>query len=293
MTKARFFSWGLILLVGCGSSTPPSLSAEAKQVVPPATVLSTTLPPGKHTYQVAGVPVDVQVPTADSLRGTVLVLPGWNFARTRWCAETRLCKLADSLGLVLIQPEMGKSVYASRYFPETRADYRTFVTRGWVTDSLLPFCQDTLMLLRPGQPNYLLGLSTGARGVALVALDTDTLFSAGIALSGDYDPRTMPQDNLMRNTYGPYERFPDRWGGSENPTARVAELRVPLYLGHGQQDKVVPWQQTQLFYDSLGAHNHVVEVVVLSLKPTAQHDFSYWDSELEAAFRWAMDLAAD
>lgn len=227
----------------------------------------------------------VHTPPTASLRGTVLVFPGWNFRYTRWCAETLLCHLADSLGLVLLQPEMGKSIYASQYHPETRPDYRTYLTRGWVVDTLIPFVQQRLGLLQLGQPNYLLGLSTGARGVALLALDTDTLFRAGIALSGDYDPRAMPNDNLLRNTYGSFFHFPERWGGADNPVARAAALRVPLYLGHGQQDSVVPWRQTQLYYDSLRVNNPNLPVTQV-LRPTAAHDFAYWGTELREALGW-------
>lgn len=289
MTRVRSFNrWACLglALAALGCSHPPTTDAQAPSAPPVA--LRARLPVGQHTRQVGRVAVDVRIP-ADSLRGTVLVLPGWNFSRTLWCDSTQLCRLADSLHLALVLPEMGRSIYASRYYPETRADYRRHLTLGWVTDTLLAWARDSLALLRPGQPNYLLGLSTGARGVALIALATDTLFRAGIALSGDYDPRAMPADNLLRNTYGPYERFPSRWAGPDNPTARAAALRVPLYLGHGQRDRVVPWQQTQLYADSLRAARPTLPIV-LHLAPTHRHDFTYWGSELAAAFAWALTL---
>lgn len=228
-------------------------------------------------------PVSIIAPKADH-RGDILVLPGWNYGRMLWCEQTRLCDSASAQGYRLILPEMGKSVYASRYYPQTRADYRQRLTLTWVTDTLLPELQ-AKGYLRPGGANYLLGLSTGARGVVLVAQRTGTLFRAGVALSGDYDPSLDTTDALMRNTYGPYSRFSSRWQGEDSPLANVAKLRVPLLLVHGQQDKVVPWRHSQLLADALRKVQPSLSVKLLLL-PNGAHDWDFWGKQTATALDW-------
>ena len=101
-------------------------------------------------------------------------------------------------------------------------------------EALIPYFQRQYKLLLPGQKNYLLGLSTGARGVALLSLDCPKIFVKAAGLSGDYDQTQMPNDNLMKGFYGPYTDFKDRWTGKDNAVYRFKELQVPIYLGHGE-----------------------------------------------------------
>lgn len=233
----------------------------------------------KQHLSVGGVAVDIIEPT-QAMRGDMLILPGWNFAKERWCNESSLCTKALAQGYRLILPEMHKSIYAERYFPETRQDWRNEPTLPWLTDTLIPYLQKEYNIFTTGR-NYVVGLSTGARGVVLCCIKTGHFFKAGAALSGDYDQTTMPNDNLMRGFYGPYEKFADRWKNCDNPTTWINQLQTPIYFGHGMKDKVVPPAQTTVFYnkltrlDSLSGHQ-------LHCDDNAGHDFKYWDSEVDA-----------
>ena len=238
--------------------------------------------PQKH-ISVGGVAVDIIEP-ANVVQGDMLILPGWNFAKERWCNESSLCTKALSQGYRLILPEMHKSVYAEHYFPETRQDWRNEPTLLWITDTLIPYLQDKYNIFTSTQ-NYVIGLSTGARGVVLCCIKTGHLFKAGAALSGDYDQTTMQNDNLMRGFYGPYAQFANRWKNCDNPTTMIDKLLVPIYFGHGMNDKVVPPEQTTTFYQKLvkryphGGHK-------LHCATNAGHDFQYWDSEVDAMLQF-------
>lgn len=281
-----------VLLLACAQQEQPptaSLSSTAPAVDSAALKLAAfdSTHAGQYARQQhAGRWVEFFVPEGGASR-TLLVLPGWKFPARYWCDSTRLCSLAEQMGYRLVLPEMHKSIYASTLYPQTRADWRKEPTRTWLTDSLLPALHDSFGLFAQGYANGLLGLSTGARGVALVALHTTDdslpLFQAGVALSGDYDQRAMPRDNLMRGWYGEMGAFADRWAGPDNPAVYAAGFRTALYLGHGLNDAVVPWQQTQLFYDTLKAKNPNLPVQ-LNLQAGAAHTFVYWDGELDAAF---------
>jgi hypothetical protein len=187
----------------------------------------------------------IKTPVNSKKAGTFLVLPGWNFPPEDWCNKTSLCEKVLKKGYYIVLPDMGKSIYQERIFPETRVDWRSWPTRKWVTDTLIPFLQKKYSLFLGDENNFIVGLSTGARGVALIVLDMPSLFKGAAALSGDYNQLGMPGDNLITGYYGPYVKFRDRWTKTDNVLYRIKEFRTPVYLGHGTSDKVVPPAQTR------------------------------------------------
>jgi len=234
------------------------------------------------TIIVGSVPVDFRFPGISS-QGAILVLPGWNFSRTDVCSKSDFCTEAVKKGYVLVLPEMLKSVYSSALFPETRTDWRHYPTLRWITDTLIPFCRFQFHIFNSGGRNFLYGISTGARGVALVAENTDSLFLAGAALSGDYDQTSMPSDRLITGYYGPYDQFKNRWEGPDNPSFQTNNLKIPLYLAHGTRDAVVPCKQSidfsrKIISDDPGRGH------VLYLCDTCGHNYAFWDSQTQDVF---------
>ncbi len=232
-----------------------------------------------ETVRVDGVDVDVRTP-AGAVRGEVLVLPGWDSTRAEWCARGRLCDEADARGLRLVMPETGKSVYAGAVFAETRAPYRTALTRPQLVDVIRRLQRERGLLADPAR-TFVLGRSTGGRGAVLLALDHPAWFRAAAALSGDFDPAATPADALMVGAYGPFAAHPERWHGVDNPQERAAELAVPLYLAHGKKDCVVPAAQTIAF----AAATHAV----LHVDDDGGHDHAFWSSELPRVFAFFDD----
>jgi len=293
MTRRTHALIALATLVGsgCGREEVPRPLAAFREVPPPAVHLAPApkterpvsppavepLPPS-GTAVIDGVEVSLFA-GGDGARGDLLVLPGWNFGRLRWCEDSSLCEKARQAGYRLVLPEMGKSVYAGAHFPETRDDWRKTPTLTWLTGILIPELQRRHGLFR-GPDNYLVGLSTGARGVVLIAMATGTLFRAGAALSGDYDQTKAPGDRLMTGFYGPFSRHRERWATVDNPSHDPCRLRVPVYFGHGTRDRVVPVSQTRDFFALLERTNPS-SGAVLHLAD-AGHDFASWDAEVDA-----------
>jgi hypothetical protein len=236
------------------------------------------------TLLVGSVPVDFRFPTVSS-GAAILVLPGWNFSRTDVCVKSDFCASAMKEGFILVLPEMLKSVYSSALFPETRAEWRHYPTLQWITDTLIPFCRKKFHIFHYGGMNFLYGISTGARGVALVAENTDSLFLAGAALSGDYDQTAMPADRLMTGYYGAYDQFKNRWEGPDNPSLHSNLLRIPLYLAHGKRDAVVPCGQSVEFSRKI-IFEHPEKNHVLHLCDTCGHNYSFWNSQTGEVFRF-------
>lgn len=253
----------------------------AKEQVPVRDTVTTTIFTGPehdtllnvpHTPQ--AVPVQILAPSGEA-RGTILLLHGWNLPYMEWCEKTDFCQKATSQGYYVIVPDFKKSAYQYTFYPETIERYRSNPTRQWMLDSLFPFLRKHTGLLQPGQPSFVLGLSTGGRGALLLALDAPETFRACASLSGDFDQREMPTDNIMTNYYGSIKKFPERWSGKDNIAVRAAELKTPVYLAHTRDDKVVPFAQTQLMYDSLKVRNSSLDVIYAPVD-TSGHTYTFW-----------------
>lgn len=220
--------------------------------------------------------------------GNIILLPGWNYSSLDWCNKTSLCDKAKSLGYDLVLVDMQKSVYASRVYDETRSDVKSYPTRTWFIDTLIPNLQSNFGILIEDQKNYILGLSTGGRGAALLCLDKPNLFKKGASLSGDFNQMAMPNDNLMNMFYGSLKSHKNRWSGADNVVYQISRFKVPFYLGHGILDKVCPSSQTIEFYDSLRIHHPELEVI-LHIDSLAEHNYKYWNSEVDNVLNFFLD----
>ena len=275
----------LLICAGCNShpstAQKPSNIASSEKVVEkqevlPALTSDTVL---FLPFEKNSVKISVYYPTKKEFKGSIIALPGWNFPATQWCDSTALCSLADSLGYVLILPEMGKSIYCNTLYPETRNDWRRFPTRSWISNSLLPHLQDSFRILLKEQSNYVMGLSTGARGAALLALDHPDIFKACALLSGDYDQTQYPKDNLYKGYYGAQSSFPDRWKNDDNLITEMDKFTVPAYLGHGRLDKTVPIQHS---IDLSKRLTELKKEVVFHINENGQHNYTFWNSEVKS-----------
>lgn len=249
--------------------------------------------PGRNqeNLMVDDVPYDLYIPAnygndPDRILPCVLVLPGWNYPRTSWIDETNLEEYADRYGYALILPEMLQTLYASDYYPETQLKWNQVPGGKFIKERFIKEIQKRHNLLRSGQFNTMLGLSTGGRGVALIALENPGLFVAGASLSGDFSQHNTPEDRLMTAVYGLFADFPDRWKGRDNPQLRAAEWSMPLYLAHGTADDIVPESQSRLFYEALKEHLGDSILIEYDAIEGAGHDYQFWGGQLEEVFEF-------
>jgi len=274
-----FFSF---LLFSCGSTQKTEViipknddTVVTKKVEKMITSKDTIVTIGKTA-------VWIKSPDGD-INADILILPGWNFAKEKICKESDFCSKGLAKGYRLILPEMMKSVYASQYYPETRADYKAFLTLTWVTDTMIPALQKDYGLFMT-KNNFLHGISTGSRGAALVHLNTGDLFTKVVLLSGDYNNGEIPTDNLMKNTYGPFSQFKDRWISNDNPWEQSSKWTADLYIAHGTTDDVVPVEQSQRFAEKIQKEHPGIKFV--SNFPESKHDFAFWGGETDAILKF-------
>ena len=217
---------------------------------------------------------------------SILVLPGWNFSRTSWVENSPLVEYADQYGYALLLPEMQKTLYESSYYPETQMKWHRVPGGEFIKRYFIPAIQARHNLLIRGSKNTLLGLSTGGRGVALIALENGGMFVAGASFSGDFSQENMPSDRLMISVYGNFADFPERWQGRDNPMARAKEWIMPLYLAHGTDDDIVPESQSRLFYEALKGQGGQEIAVEYHAVEGAAHNYDFWGGQLAAVFKF-------
>ncbi len=254
-----------------------------------------SLPPGISTTYInesknnhsKNIPVDIFVPKG-KVNGDVLVLPGWNFNRKLWYQNTKLLSLAEKNGLRLIFPEMSKTLYESKYFPETTLKWSLTPGGQWIQNIFLPAMLSYGIFIN-GNNNYIMGLSTGGRGVAIISLNNPGLFKAGASLSGDFDQSKMPEDKLMTAVYGNFQNHKIRWETVDNPQSKIDEWIMPIYLGHGEDDHLVPPSQSINFCNAIKKAHPNLEIKCHFPEKYA-HDWKYWSSEIENIIQFFLKL---
>ncbi len=224
--------------------------------------------------------IEVRILPAENPIGTILVLPGWNYPYAHWCDSTSLCKEAVIAGFNLILLTTGKTIYQQKIYPETRSDWKRERSLPWFSQDLLQLLSENYHVLESGQGNnFILGLSTGARGAFLIGKERPDIFRAIAGLSGDYDQNYLPDDNLYRGFYGNKAQHTERYSGMENPVFNISQLEIPVYLGHGLLDEVVSPQHAmrlqKVIYDSLPGID-----ITLHIDKDAKHNYTYWESEI-------------
>jgi S-formylglutathione hydrolase FrmB len=218
------------------------------------------------------------------IKGTILMLHGWNLAADEWCAKTTFCEKALAQGYILIIPDYNKSNYTLKIYPQTRSDYQKYPTITWIMETQIPDFQKQFGLLKPGQNNLVAGISTGARGATLLAYYMPSVFRGAASLSGDFDITAMQDEFLYYAFLGYYTDFPDRWK-QECFAYDCGNYKVPTYIGHGKADKVSPVRQSTAMFDSIKQHNPDLKLIG-HFPDYAGHNYDYWESETDAVLNF-------
>lgn len=224
------------------------------------------------------IPTSVLHTKKKKLRGTILALPGWSYPYSHWCDSTELCDLALDYGYNLIMPTIGKSIYTKKIYTQTRSDWKKEVTTDWFDQVFIPYMQDSMGLLTQEESNYILGISTGARGALILAEEQPGLFKAIALMSGDYDQHQFPNDNLYKGYFGSIEQYPELYSGDENPMTDLGELKCSVLIIHGLNDKIVNPAHSEYLFDKLDLGDEHEKI--LRTNSAAGHNYSFWSEEM-------------
>jgi hypothetical protein len=239
-----------------------------------------------YSIEIEKVKIDVYIPELknNACYKNLLVLPGWKFSRNKWFEETKLLEFINNFNYIAIAPEMNISIYESQYFQETKFKWHKKPGMLFIEEDLIPYFHK-YNLFQNQKYNMGLGLSTGARGIVLIASrNPNLLFSIG-ALSGDYDQTITPKDNLIRLMYGEFSQYPERWNTIDNPIFNIKKngWHSNIYIGHGLKDNIVSYKHSEHFYHFLKNGNSE-KLIEYHLCNDCKHDFYYWNKELNPIF---------
>jgi S-formylglutathione hydrolase FrmB len=213
----------------------------------------------------------------------VIALHGWGHSPESW-RDTPLAALADRHGFVVVAPAMGKSVFESRFYPESKGQWGEVPGACWIGEVILPWVRGTLGLGGDPQRTALIGYSTGARG-ALVVAERWPRFAFVGALSGTYDLQVLGRDEgeyrIHAKIFGERAQFPERWV-AEDVTGDGRERALAparLWIAHGEADVVVSAEQARTLRARLAPFHPRFDVTIV---PGLGHGFPLWSGQLPA-----------
>ncbi len=212
---------------------------------------------------------------------TVIALHTYTGSMSELDANTPVARLADERGLVIVCPDMGKTMYESRYYPETEIKWSPVPGGKYIGEVLLPFLRREFGLALDRESTGIVGLSTGGRGALLAAVNYPGLFGAAAGISGDYDPLTMTNDRLLKTVYGNYDKNRDRWENDDNVLKMAENLKkTPVMLIHGGKDYITPKGQSLVLamkLKQLQKKSAGYDVVYIEKKHQTR-DWPFWKS---------------
>ena len=240
----------LVILVTCISCIPLSagkISGDYSQSVKPGRWLRNIAVPIDKAHNEYNT-VQIYFPRSykhKKKQRTVITLPLYNGTVKDYETNTYIEKSAEEYSIVVVCPDMGKTIYESRYYDETTIRWSSVPGGRYVTEILLPFLRKNFNLAQKQDYTGIFGISTGGRGALLVTCLNPDEFGAVGGISGDYDPLSMPNDPLLKSMYGEYSKFKDRWKEDDNIMNLAENLRnIPVFLAHGKKDYYTPREQS-------------------------------------------------
>ncbi len=220
----------------------------------------------------------------------LIALHGWGHRAADW-RKTPIEPLAERLGLVVAAPEMGKTVYESRTWPESRPVTGPVPGACWVGEVVLPAVRSKFPVAAGRAQTAIVGYSTGGRG-ALVVAERYPEFAFAGSLSGTYDLGALQpgtgEYRIHAKLLGERATFPERWRAEDviGDDRREALGAMTLWLAHGANDAVVPPAQLARMQEFLSGFHRRFEAVTVK---GAGHDFAFWGGQLPAMLEAAAD----
>jgi len=216
----------------------------------------------------------------------VLALHGWGHSAVQFKKEGELGRWSDESGVVIAVPDMGKTVYETKLYPETRGAWSSVPGTRWVGEVVLPYLRANYAVLPDRGHTAIVGYSTGGRGALLVAQKYPE-FAFAASLSGTFDLFALDPNTgeyrIHAAVYGDRKRFPARWSKDDGVSADlVAKLRdTEVFLAHGGEDKTVPFAQSEAMAQALTPSG--ARVTHATVKGAA-HDWAFWNAQWRPMF---------
>jgi S-formylglutathione hydrolase FrmB len=216
----------------------------------------------------------------------LIALHGWDGHPDVWQEHPRVARLAEEHKVIVACPDLGRSVYEARFYPESRGRWSRVPGAVFIGEVVLPALRARFPVRQDRGGTAILGYSTGGRGAVVVA-QRYAEFAFVASLSGTYDLGLLrPSEGeykIHAVVLGPRARHPARWRDEDVVGSERAEpLRgALLYLAHGGADRVVDVSQLRAMERFSAQRGLRAELVV---EPSAGHNWQFWEAQLPPVF---------
>jgi len=192
------------------------------------------------------VPVKIYFPKEYSQNSrTIIALHDYDGSMNSWQNNTNIAYYANMYNMVIVCPNMPRTVYESQFFDETTIRWNEMPAAVWIGNILMPYLKNTVGLKIAKNSLGVCGFSIGARGALRIGeLYADTV-GAIACLSGYYDMLSHTKNKMFVAVYGKYNDNSQRWATVDNAIDDAKNLKdVAVFLAHGNKDSRVPMEQS-------------------------------------------------
>lgn len=137
----------------------------------------------------------------------------------------------------------------------------------------------------------IVGASYGGYAALMGAVKTPDMFQCVASINGvthlpeqvDFDLNKFESEDLqtyIKDSIGDPDTDQNMLR-DRSPALQVAKIKVPILLIHGDEDKVVPYEQAELMYEALEDQNKQVEFITLQ---ETGHNFLHYREDIRVVF---------
>ncbi|MFC1671118.1 alpha/beta hydrolase [Spirochaetota bacterium] len=214
----------------------------------------------------------------DNLR-TIIALHDYSGSLRNWEKETNIEKFANMYKFIIVCPAMYKTVYETKFYPQTTYMWGKIPGGKFVGEVLINYLREEFGIAKEREMTGIVGASTGGRGAILLAATYNDTFGAATGLSGDYDSVSLSRTKRFIAVYGKYKYFKKRWHDDDNIMKLAVNLKdTPVYLYHGGKERAIRKGHSVLLairLRQLQKKHGGYEITYLEKKYNT-HDWDYW-----------------
>jgi S-formylglutathione hydrolase FrmB len=242
--KKILFLFLLILSVSLPSS---AADVDYSSQVQPGKWLRNVIVKTEYMGETSSVKIQIYFPknyTKGKKLRTIIALHQYANNEKDWETGASIESSANKYNMVIVCPDMNKSVYETNYYPETTYKWNVIPGGKFLGETLIKFLNDNFSLALKKENTGIAGVIAGAHGAILTACQYPDKFGAAAGISGYYDPTILQNSKMIEAVYGSYKNFQTRWENDDNPLMLAERLKgVHVYLYHGlKQDAYQPGQ---------------------------------------------------
>lgn len=230
-----------------------------------------------YKYKSNSYNVTIYNPKAEA-KASALLFHGYSISGDKWKSDLDIINPLLNLQYRVIILDFKKTIYNEHSFAQTVEWKLKYPTRKWIREVVIDSLIKSEKIIKTDE-NILIGISTGARGVALLSIDdTAKIFNSIALISGDYNQSVLPKDRLMSSIYGSYSKYKTRWDTIDNIQKSSKVINAEhIFIAHGKEDPIVPFNQSSNLFKKYEKEN---KKIVKYFPQKQGHNNIFWKSAL-------------